>query len=391
MSLFDDSQTAFEPKSDQELKKAKQLFQLMSQPLLTKMGAVFFELPFATDLPFVKTMIRRTIYQHFVGGETPTQCLKVAKELHRYGVSSIMDYSVEGQEDEASFDHVRDEILSLIQIAKENPEEVPFVVFKPTGFGRISLYEKVGLKQTMTAEEEQAWQNIRARIETVCQAAYDQKVLIMADAEHSWMQDAADDLMEEMMQRFNQKECIVWSTLQMYRHDRLAYLKQIHQKASEAGYLLGFKIVRGAYMELERARAKEKGYQDPIQADKASTDRDYNAALEFILSHHDRISIFAGTHNEKSSELLIRLIDQQSLNKASKGVWFGQLYGMSDNISFKLGSLGYNTSKYLPYGPIKKVMPYLIRRAQENTSVAGQTSRELLLIDDEIQRRKKIR
>lgn len=391
MSLFDDTQTAFEPKSDKDLNKSKQLFQLMSNPFLTKLGAVFFELPFATDVPFVKTIVRRTIYQHFVGGENPKECLKVAKELHHYGVSSIMDYSVEGQEDEASFDHVRDEILSLIKIAKENPEEVPFVVFKPTGFGRISIYEKVGLKETLTSAEKEAWNNIRARFEAVCQAAYDQKVRIMADAEHSWMQDAADDLMEEMKQRFNQEECIVWSTLQMYRHDRLEYLKQIHQKASQAGYLLGFKIVRGAYMEMERARAKEKGYRDPMQPDKASTDRDYNAALEFILAHHDRISIFAGTHNEKSSELLIDLISQYQLEKNAKGVWFGQLYGMSDNISFKLGSLGYNISKYLPYGPIKKVMPYLIRRAQENTSVAGQSSRELLLIEKEIQRRKTLK
>lgn len=388
MPLFDDIQTAFESKSNKDLKKASQLFKLMASPVLTKLGAVFFKIPFATDIPFVKPLVRGTIYKHFVGGETPTECLKVAKELHQYGVSSIMDYSVEGQESEEEFDHVKNEILGLIQISKENPQEVPCVVFKPTGFGSIDIYEKVGLKIPMTEEGNQKWENIKSRYLEVCQTAYDNGVPIMADAEHSWMQNAADDLMDEMKARFNHERCIVWSTLQMYRHDRLDYLKKIHEKAKRENYFIGFKIVRGAYMEIERARAKEKGYEDPIQPNKEATDRDYNLAIEYMVKHIDRISIFAGTHNEYSSELLTKLMAENNIDKKSYNVWFGQLYGMSDNISFKLGNLGYNTSKYLPYGPIKKVMPYLIRRAEENTSVAGQTTRELTLIQNEIKRRK---
>lgn len=387
MALFDDTKTAFEAKSNKELKKAKRLFQLMASPFLTRLGAVFFKLPFATNLPLVKPIIRNTIYKHFVGGETPEECLKVANELYRYGVSSIMDYSVEGQESEEEFDHVKDEILSLIPLSKQHPNEIPIVVFKPTGFGSIDIFEKVGLNLPMSEEEKQKWENIKTRIEEVCQSAYDHGVPIMADAEHSWMQDAADDLMDEMMKKFNKERCVVWSTLQMYRHDRLEYLKKIHRISVEENYFIGFKIVRGAYMELERERAKEKGYKDPIQPNKEATDRDYNLALEYMIENIDRISIFAGTHNEYSSELLTRLIEENGIDKKSPKVWFGQLYGMSDNISFKLGDLGYNTSKYLPYGPIKKVMPYLIRRAEENTSVAGQTTRELSLIQREIKRR----
>lgn len=389
MALFDDTQTAFELKKDKDLKKAKLLFNLMASPSLTKFGTYFFKVPFATNLPFVKSIVRNTIYKQFVGGESTKECLEVAKLLYKHGVSSIMDYSVEGQTTEEEFDHVKDEILKLIQISKENPTEIPCVVFKPTGFGRIGIYEKVGHNMPMADHEKTSWQNIRRRFEEVCQNAFENGVPIMADAEDSWMQDAADNLMDEMMQKFNKERCIVWSTLQMYRHDRLDYMKKIYDKAEKENYLVGFKIVRGAYMEKERERAKVMGYQDPIQPNKEATDRDFNEVMEFMVSHLGRISIFAGTHNEYSCELLTQLMDKYRIEKNNYRVWFGQLYGMSDNISFILGKKGYNVAKYLPYGPIKKVMPYLIRRAQENTSVAGQTNRELLLIKKEIKRRGK--
>lgn len=389
MALFDDTQTAFELKKDKDLKKAKFLFNLMASPSLTKFGTYFFKVPFATNLPFVKSIVRNTIYKQFVGGESTKECLEVAKLLYKHGVSSIMDYSVEGQTTEEEFDHVKDEILKLIQISKENPTEIPCVVFKPTGFGRIGIYEKVGHNMPMADHEKASWQNIRRRFEEVCQNAFENGVPIMADAEDSWMQDAADNLMDEMMQKFNKERCIVWSTLQMYRHDRLDYMKKIYDKAEKENYLVGFKIVRGAYMEKERERAKVMGYQDPIQPNKEATDRDFNEVMEFMVSHLGRISIFAGTHNEYSCELLTQLMDKYRIEKNNYRVWFGQLYGMSDNISFILGKKGYNVAKYLPYGPIKKVMPYLIRRAQENTSVAGQTNRELLLIKKEIKRRGK--
>lgn len=388
MPLFDDTQTAFESKSDADLKKAHTLFKLIANPTLTKLGTIMFKIPFAADLPLVKPIVRRTIYSQFVGGETTAECLKVAKDLYQYGVSSIMDYSVEGQESEEEFDRVKDEILRLVKIAKENPKEIPFVVFKPTAFGRIDLYEKMGKNLPMTEDEMQKWQSIRNRFDEVCKAGFDNDVTMMIDAEESWMQDAADDLADEMMKKYNINRCIVCNTLQMYRHDRLAYLKKMFQKAEAENYLLGFKVVRGAYMEKERARAEAENYPSPIQPDKASTDRDYNAALEFITQNHHRISLFAGTHNEDSCQLLTELMQKHNIENGNHKIWFGQLFGMSDNISFKLGNMGYNIAKYLPYGPIKEVMPYLIRRAQENTSVAGQTGRELSLIEKEIKRRK---
>lgn len=389
MPLFDDTQTAFESKSDSDLKKAHTLFRLIANPALTKMGTLVFKIPFATDLPLVKPIIRSTIYKQFVGGETTQDCLKVAKELYQYGVSSIMDYSVEGQESEEEFDRVKDEILRLVIIAKENPKEIPFVVFKPTAFGRIDLYEKVGKNLPMNDDDKQKWETIRNRFDEVCKAGFDNDVTMMIDAEESWMQDAADDLADEMMKKYNIKRCIVCNTLQMYRQDRLDYLKKIFQKAEAENYILGFKVVRGAYMEKERARAEAENYPSPIQPNKAATDHDYNAALEFIVQNNHRISLFAGTHNEDSCQLLTELMQKHNIENGNHQIWFGQLFGMSDNISFKLGNMGYNIAKYLPYGPIKEVMPYLIRRAQENTSVAGQTSRELSLIEKEIQRRKR--
>jgi len=388
MSLFNDTQTAFEAKSDKELRKAYTLFKLIANPLLTKIGTVMFKIPFATGLPFVKSTIRKTIYKQFVGGETTGECLAVAKDLYKYGVSSIMDYSVEGQGSEQEFDHVKDEILQLIRIARENPDEIPFVVFKPTAFGKIDLYEKVGKEVPLSEAEQKQWEAIRDRFDQVCKAGFEQNVSVMIDAEESWMQDAADGLANEMMKKYNRESCIVCNTLQMYRHDRLNYLKKIYKRAEKENYLLGFKIVRGAYMEKERARAEAENYPSPIQPDKASTDRDYNHALEFIIKNNHRISLFAGTHNEHSCELLTKLMQEYQIENGFHKVWCGQLFGMSDNISFKLGSLGYNVAKYLPYGPIKEVMPYLIRRAQENTSVAGQTGRELSLIEKEIERRK---
>lgn len=388
MSLFDDTQIAFEAKSDQDLKNTQTLFKLIASPALTKTGTFMFKIPYAVDFPFVKPLIRKTIYKQFVGGETTKECLAVAKDLYKYGLCSIMDYSVEGQETEGEFDHVKDEILKLIIIAKDNPKEIPFVVFKPTGFGKIELYEKVSKNKILTEKESLRWEAVRTRFYEVCQKAFDENVTIMVDAEESWMQDAVDELVDELMEKFNREKCIVCNTLQMYRHDRLEYLYSMYEKAEKADYLLGFKVVRGAYMEKERSRADELGYPSPIQPDKAATDRDYNAAVKFIAENTHRISLFAGTHNEHSSELLTIIMRDLGIENQMHKIWFGQLYGMSDNISFNLGSKGYNVAKYLPYGPIKKVMPYLIRRAQENTSVAGQTGRELSLIEKEIKRRK---
>lgn len=388
MSLFDNTEFAFQAKSNQDLKKAHFLFKMIGNPFLTKLGGtVFGKLPFIVNFPLVKPLIKNTIYAQFVGGETTSEAVKVANDLYKFGVSSILDYSVEGQTEEEDFDHVRDVMLELVDLAKNNPS-IPFVVFKPTALGRIELWEKIGKKASLSKAEQQSWENTKQRFKSICAKGYEADVNIMVDAEETWMQDAADELTDEMMMKYNTKRPLIWNTLQMYRHDRLAYLKKMFAKAEEQNYFLGYKIVRGAYMEKERALAEEKSYPSPIQPNKEASDRDYNAAIEFITKHHQRFGLFAGTHNEHSCELLIQQMKKNQIDAHNPNFWFGQLYGMSDNISFNLAHLGYNIAKYLPYGPIKEVMPYLLRRAQENTSVAGQTGRELGLIEKEIKRRK---
>jgi proline dehydrogenase len=265
---------------------------------------------------------------------------------------------------------------------------VPFAVFKPTGLGRIDLYEKVGAKLTLNSSEQSEWNRVVARFEKVCQYAFDKDVTILIDGEETWMQDAADQLVERMMELYNKEKALIFNTLQMYRWDRLDYLKSLHERAKLKGYHIGMKLVRGAYMEKEAKRAEEKGYKNPICSSKQATDDNFNAAVSYMMEHIESMAIFAGTHNEDSSYLVMKLMIEKGLSKDDKRVWFGQLYGMSDNISYNLAAAGYNIAKYLPFGPVRDVMPYLIRRAQENTSVAGQTGRELSLIIAERNRRK---
>jgi proline dehydrogenase len=298
-----------------------------------------------------------------------------------------LDYSVEGKEDESAFDDAMNKTLKIINFAKEK-KAIPFAVFKPTGFGRFELYEKLGEGQTLNEAEQAEWSRVEARFDVVCKAAYDNDVALLIDGEESWMQDAADDLVAKMMQKYNKEKAIVYNTLQMYRWDRLDYLKKLHQQAIADGFYIGMKLVRGAYMEKENKRAEEKGYKSPICVSKQATDYNFDDAVAYMIEHIDKMAIFAGTHNEDSSYKLMETMNYKGIAKNDFRVWFGQLYGMSDNISYNLAHEGYNVAKYLPFGPVKDVMPYLIRRAEENTSVAGQTSRELTLIKTERDRRK---
>lgn len=385
MTLFENTEVAFKLKTNNELRKAHIMFKAVDMNWLTDLGA--WSMPWAMYIPGVKPLIKNTVFAHFCGGETRAKSMETIDKLYSQNVKSILDYSVEGKEEESEYENCFNEIMAVIDDAIGNPK-IPFVVFKPTGFGSIDIFEKVGKGANLSPDEQKQWDNIRRRFTEVCKKSYENDVTIMIDAEHSWMQDAADDLVVELMQQFNHKRCVVVNTLQMYRHDRLAYLKEQYEKAEAGNYFIGFKIVRGAYMEIERERAEEKGYESPIQPDKASTDRDYNAAIEFMFDHRDRISLFAGTHNEQSCKILMDKLTENQVEKDVHNMWFGQLLGMSDNISFVLGEMGYNVAKYVPYGPVKDVMPYLIRRAQENTSVAGQSSRELSLIEKELKRRK---
>jgi proline dehydrogenase len=294
---------------------------------------------------------------------------------------------VEGKEEEAQFDNVLEKTLSLINFV-DKKEAMPFAVFKPTGFGRFALYQKLTEGEPLNEQEKKEWERVVDRYEKVAKACYDKDECLLVDAEESWMQRAADDLMESLMEKYNKEKVIIFSTLQLYRHDRLDYLKGLHQRAKQKGFKIGMKLVRGAYMEKERERAQLKNYEDPICANKAETDKNFNDVLKYMFENLSDMAIFCGTHNEESSYLLMDLIENSKYEKTDRRLWFGQLYGMSDNISFNLAEQGFNVAKYLPFGPVKDVMPYLIRRAEENTSVAGQTNRELDLITAEKRRRK---
>jgi proline dehydrogenase len=307
--------------------------------------------------------------------------------MYAKGVSSVLDYSVEGKEEEEQFDAVLNKTLKLIDFAKEK-NAIPFAVFKPSGFGRIDLYQAIGENKKLSEAEIEEWNRVVARFDKVCKAAFDNDIALLIDSEESWMQDAVDNLVVEMMQKYNKAKPIVFNTLQMYRWDRLDYLKKLQEQAENEGFYIGMKLVRGAYMEKENDRAMELGYPTPICASKEATDENYNAALNYMVNSIDSMSVFAGTHNELSTYFLMNLMQEKGLNKKDSRIWFGQLFGMSDNISFNLAANGYNVAKYLPFGPVKDVMPYLIRRAEENTSVAGQTSRELSMIKAERNRRK---
>ena len=384
--IFNNTQVAFSLKSDTELERAYFLFKLIASEPLVKIGTAVTNFALKAHLP-VESLIRATVFDHFCGGTTEDDCLTVVDKMFTKGVSSVLDYSVEGKEEEAQFDAALQMTLKTIDFAKEKLA-IPFAVFKPTGFGRFYLYEKIGEKKPLTSEEQAEWNRVVERFDTVCKAAHDKDVALLIDGEESWMQDAADDLVEQMMEKYNKQKAIVFNTLQMYRWDRLDYLKRLHQRAIEKGFYIGMKIVRGAYMEKENARAEEKGYPTPICPSKQATDENYDAAVDYMMKHIDKMAVFAGTHNEDSSYKLMGLIEKNNISKNDDRVWFGQLYGMSDNISYNLAENGYNVAKYLPFGPVRDVMPYLIRRAEENTSVAGQTSRELNLIKSERERRK---
>ena len=385
-NYFDNTETAFKLKSDSELERAYFLFKMISKEPLVKMGTAVTKFALNLNLP-VEGLIRSTVFDHFCGGVNEKDCMATVDKLYDAGVYSVLDYSVEGKEEDLQFDATAEKVVELTHFAK-NKEAMPFSVFKPTGFGKFEIFQKITEKNSLNEKEEAQWQNITKRYESVSKAAHDCDISLLIDAEESWMQDAADTLCEEMMVKYNREKPIVFNTLQCYRWDRLDYLKKQHQKAKAGGYKLGYKIVRGAYLEKENERASQKGYQTPICASKQETDNNFDEIMSYIMNNLDDISLFIGTHNEGSTYLAMDFMEEKGIDKVDRKLWFGQLYGMSDHITFNLGDLGYNVAKYIPFGPVKDVMPYLIRRAEENTSVAGQTSRELSLLKKERQRRK---
>lgn len=387
MQLFENTRIAFEYKNNQEIKKAYVLFKLVGSPLIVKMSKVMVNISLFLKIP-IAWAIKPTIYAHFCGGETIDESSKVIRKLEPYRVRAILDYSVEGKESEEDIQAALDETLQTIRNAGSDTN-IPFAVFKPTAMTTAETLEKMSSGAHITDENilEEA-DKFRNRVDTLCHEAYNYDIPILIDAEDSWYQNFIDQVCEEMMVRYNKDKVIVFNTLQMYRNDRLRYLEKAYNRAVEGNYYLGIKFVRGAYMEKERERATQMGYPDPINPTKEATDKMYDDGLRFTMDHLDRIVVFSGSHNEASNLLLTELIEAGGLERSDNRVWFSQLFGMSDNISFNLAKEGYNVAKYLPYGPVKHVLPYLIRRAEENTSVAGQTSRELELVKHEIIRRR---
>lgn len=384
-NIFENTKIAFSIKKDSELERAYFLFKMIKSDPLVRIGTAITNFALKAHLP-VEHLIRATVFDHFCGGITEEDCMDTIDKMYAKKVHSVLDYSVEGKETEEQFDLAMKKTLKILDYVKEK-DSIPFAVFKPTGFGRFEVYRKITENEALSNSEKNEWNRIEARYDAVCKKAYENDMPLLIDAEESWMQIAADDLIEKMMIKYNKNKVIVFGTLQMYRWDRLDYLKNLHKRAQEKGFYIGMKIVRGAYMEKERERAEEKKYKSPICIDKKTTDLNYDAAITYLMNH-EKMAVFAGTHNENSTLLLTELAKKHQIKKEDMRMWFGQLYGMSDHISFNLADQGYNVAKYLPFGPVRDVMPYLIRRAEENTSVAGQTSRELTLLKTERKRRK---
>ncbi|MGV8946103.1 MAG: proline dehydrogenase family protein [Lutibacter sp.] len=385
--IFDNTEVAFALKTNSQLERAFYLFEMIKREPLVKIGTAVTRFALKTHLP-VEGIIRATVFDHFCGGVTEIDCMPTIDKMYTKNVHSVLDYSAEGKEVEEQFDLAMEKTLNIIKVHAKEKGSIPFAVFKPTGFGKFEIYQKMTGGVALDPHEEVEWKRIKERYSIVSKAAFENDVPLLIDAEESWMQTAADDLIEEMMVKYNKEKVIVFGTLQLYRWDRLDYLKGLHDRAKEKGFKIGMKLVRGAYMEKERERAEKFGYKDPICANKDATDKMYNDVLVYMMENIDDMAIFAGTHNEDSAYLCMTLMDKFNFAKDDKRIWFGQLYGMSDHISYNLAAANYNVTKYLPFGPVRDVMPYLIRRAEENTSVAGQTNRELELLKRERERRK---
>lgn len=383
---FENTEIAFRHESNSELKRAYWLFRMINLNFLVKIGPPITNFAFKIGLP-IKSLVKSTIFNHFCGGETIAECEPTIRNLQSGKVGTILDYSVEGENEETVFDETRNQIIATIRRAKGDAA-IPLTVFKITGVGSFEILEKADAGLSFSAEEEIAWQKIFDRVDAICKTAFDLDVPVMIDAEETWIQRSIDLLALNMMRQYNQQKAIVYNTYQLYRHDKLASLKADFKAAADEGFLLGAKLVRGAYMEKENKRAAEKGYPTLIQPDKTATDRDYNFALAFCAENINRIAFVCGTHNEQSCKLLADLLNKHQIEHNHPHVHFSQLLGMSDNLSFNLSNAGYNVAKYVPFGPVKAVLPYLFRRAQENTAIAGQTSRELGLISKEKNRRR---
>ncbi|MEQ8905920.1 proline dehydrogenase family protein [Ekhidna sp.] len=383
---FDDTATAFAYRTNGELKNSHFVFTTMSKPWMVKLGTVMTNLALKLKLP-VKGIIKKTIFNQFCGGESIKDCSKMINLLGDHNVETILDYSVEGLKNEDGYNDTKEEALRVIDFASTN-DHIPFCVLKLSGLGSTELMTKAQTKEKLTEVEKTKLYNAELRVDEIVKKASSKGLMVMIDGEESWFQSFIDGVAYRMMEKYNKDRPVVYNTYQLYRHDMLDRLKRAQIEAEVNGYYLGAKLVRGAYMEKERDRAEEMGYESPIHKNKEAVDKDYDEALRYCMQHIDKMGICAGTHNENSSKLLAQLMAEHGISNKDSRVFFGQLLGMSDNISFKLADMGYNVAKYVPYGPVEKVLPYLFRRAEENTSIAGQSGREYTLVKKELRRRK---
>ncbi|QQS33157.1 MAG: proline dehydrogenase family protein [Acidobacteriota bacterium] len=382
---FLDTETAYADKTDSQLREKYRLFKLLNSPVLNSLGTTAAKFALSIGLP-VESMIKATIYEQFCGGETIEECSRVIDKLGRAGIGTILDYSVEGKTREEDFDGTKDEILRAIERAR-NDDNIPFSVFKVSGIAPLGTLERMSSKKKLDAKSQAKCERIHKRVADICQFAYEIGQPLFIDAEESWIQDAIDRMVTDMMEKFNRERPIIFNTIQLYRHDRLEFLKESRREAAKNGYFYAVKLVRGAYMEKERERAEANGYPSPIHRDQPATDADFDAAIEYCLKHHEDTAFVAGTHNEASTLLLARRMEELQIPRNHPNIHFSQLYGMGDNISYVLAKHGFNVSKYVPYGPVADSVPYLIRRAEENSSAAGHMSRELEMLKRELGRR----
>ena len=386
MLSFDNTEIAFKIKSNGALSKANFLFGVINNPSLVKVSTTMAKMALDMHLP-VKSIIKATIFQQFCGGESLEESKTIVDELKKYQVQSILDYAIEAKSGEAEFDNTLKELMHVVEYAAS--ANVPFVSVKVTGLARFELLEKLQAKQQLTVDEQEEFRRVKNRMLTLCQSAFDKNIAVLVDAEETWIQDPVDALTNAMMFQFNKTKAVVYNTAQLYRHDRLEFLKKCIALSKENNFILGMKLVRGAYMEKERKRALQMNYPSPIQPSKAATDNDFDAAVEACLNAIEHVAFFCASHNEQSHLKTVEMMQQKNIAPNHSHIYFSQLYGMSDHITFNMAQAGYNACKYLPFGPVKDVMPYLIRRAQENTAIAGQMSRELKLIKKEKERRRK--
>ncbi len=381
-----DTATAFKHLTDAGLAKAYFLFRLLSFPLLAKSLGWLGGAAFRMKVPFSGLIFKSTVFKHFCGGESIDECLHTVGSMHKENVRSILDFAVEGKAEEKDYERVYQEIRKTIAVAKVNPA-ISFCVFKPTALCDIEVLTKIDAKTKLSANEKNVWESFQRRVESLCEEAFSNNVRIFIDAEETWIQNAIDEITTRMMQKYNKEKAVVFNTIQFYRKDRLQFLKDSRQHAQDNDYFLGIKMVRGAYLEKERLRALEFGYPSPVFDTKEETDKCFDEGLKYCVENIERIAICAGTHNDHSVEYLAQLIEEQQIDRNDQRIEFSQLYGMSDHLTYNLASNGFSVSKYVPYGPMEEVLPYLLRRVEENSAIAGQTTREFNMIAKERQRR----